>query len=895
MMHSYNLRARWSTICWLIGFVLLNVLLWLVLFRYNGYIFFWDLSGGFPLENSYLQYFFTYSPYDGVDIALKQRAPIMMVVFIIQKVCEMFGASSIGLPIKIVLWIMFAGTYTSFFIFGQKIANLFRISLDNSFKTQFLWMILSLLSLLIPFYLYRIVHLHLFLFPMFYPVFIYIVIALLTRKALSLKLWSVIALFLFFGITTPHAILYFVVTFIVLLGMLFLRREAVSLSQIIRRLAMFIFLAVILNFHWLLLFVSTPIVAPNYTVNESMMDLLTQNLSFFSFFTDTGDWFIAGKELSPLAENSLMQILQILGLYLYISFILFAIKAYRKNVVALSGVIITILVFLSTVPEMPIFHYITTRLVYFDAGWLLREVYRLKFLSSFWMFFLFALGTFTILRTQWTNNRYDLFVSRIIAFTAILLFIAWNLPLSVKIFQYIRPQVVPSGLIDVNNALSKEHYGMVAYLPESSQNNVEWLKTAFPGVDAANRDAIQYALSKPPIHESSSLPNPKSFKERYMYALFGEQSDSIAGKLAQSGIGYFIVEKSSQAPYSMLTSSLQTDAMFQFLHDEANAKVLYDNEHFSLYKLHTYKESFIEKAQHVQEAKLELSTHPDDVFIIDSLSGEYSKESGWNKASLKDPINYEFSQIALRYLPIAPFSREFDGILYSYVADVPEEPYYASTRLELDPQCRRDCDIWAAVLFSPRGGSLSFTVNGETMLLSLREEATEIRWVKLFHGMSFKPGDSAPLTLANEKGFSAITAFAFDASGSFAQQANMATYETEVASPSCYIQERSLFKSIQTFAVTTYCNTPTQLVNSVFESEFLVFDIKTLHFSFANEISVPEGVNSHVVFFVGRKDIALWALLLVESILLVGFCLYVFRPFFANFIPGKMRGKLNSR
>ena len=147
----------------------------------------------------------------------------------------------------------------------------------------------------LPFFSYRISQFHLFYFTTFYPLVVYTFIKLLQTEKKDVLRWCIFfALTLFFGITSPHSILYYGLTLLVLF-IAHVSKNQWSLKLFrdsVIRMIIAGGMVVVTNLYWLIPYVIEKAPAPGYVVSTDMITFLSQNSTFPNYIFDVSEWFL---------------------------------------------------------------------------------------------------------------------------------------------------------------------------------------------------------------------------------------------------------------------------------------------------------------------------------------------------------------------------------------------------------------------------------------------------------------------------------------------------------------------------------------------------------------------------------------------------------------------------
>lgn len=799
-------------LAWFSGFLLITIFLFITVFQYPGYIYYWDLSGAFSLREPFEQYFSTYTLHDGTEVGLKNRIPIVSFIWLVTKFFTIFGFSEGEIAVKVAVWFMFIGAYSAMFfvvgkfdeIFSRKFAVLDRTAKMNLvFRT-----IAALLYLAIPFYVYRISQLHLFFFTTFYPLLIYLYLRFLTSERRDWLKWAgALIIGLFFGITSPHSILYYALTFIVLtLGTW--AKVGYSLkagvAYFVRLLLVGLSTAVV-SLYWLVPYIIEGSPAPGYMINIDTISFLAQNSTFIKFIMDVSEWYMGqNPSLGALLSGSPLITLQYVGIASLYGFATYYVwNRFKSSPHVRWVLLILVLSLVFGVREIPGFSAMYEWLSFSSFGWIIREPNRIRFLWSFWVYLFAVLGFYRyILLTKRENHGRFLSISTYLTLlVTVVSYLFYVLPGFFQHVNYLKPTIVSPAFSVVQEKLAaqKNTWGGVHVYPRIGGYGISWKEPHFPIADETEYLFLPYNLPVAPVQRASVLASPQSDADAMGTAFLERQIDLSPSQLRQLGIEYFLIIKEPRPLYPEFPS-LQTDInqVLAFLAMQKNLEKLVDNSQYALYKLQLETEPILaekpvqspagqeifSKAELINGllvrsnnfSQLAKTLKPDDVVVVykdsdlaylDYLSAEtyqkyeidifskvkrFSPNVSWGRMSLSNKVNGEARNI-LRNAGIYTYDTDrLDQVIYSDKALYKEKvdklviPYSTS--------CESVCELYVKLLLSKKGGAISFAVDDKTpVVVKTNNERETYQWVKVGALSDTNRGN---ITINVENGFQSI-------------------------------------------------------------------------------------------------------------------------------------------
>ena len=489
---------------WISGFVLITVLLWIFVLRFPGYIFYWDLSGAFSLREPFAQYFNTYTPFDGTEVGLKNRIPLVSIFWVLTRLFMIFGFSEGEIVIKFAVWFLFIGAYTAFYIviphldalFARKHAVLERT--DN--MSIYARVVASLLYLALPFFSYRISQFHLFYFTTFYPLVVYTFIKLLQTEKKDVLRWCIFfALTLFFGITSPHSILYYGLTLLVLF-IAHVSKNQWSLKLFrdsVIRMIIAGGMVVVTNLYWLIPYVIEKAPAPGYVVSTDMITFLSQNSTFPNYIFDVSEWFLnQTSTIGAFLQNTPLVVLQYVGVAsLYGFALLYIFSRVKHSPYVRALLFLLVFTLLLGVKDFPGFSWIYSTFSFSSFGWIIREPNRIRFLWTFWIYVFSVLGFYQYIIT---NNlaqsiKFQKISGYLTVLVSIVAFVFYIGPSFITYTGFLKPTVMSSSFSQVQQTLSKEPaWGTTYFYPRKAGYGIGWKKSNFPIADEVDYLFLPY-------------------------------------------------------------------------------------------------------------------------------------------------------------------------------------------------------------------------------------------------------------------------------------------------------------------------------------------------------------------------------------------------------------------
>ncbi len=774
---------------WLLGVLFITIVLWVTVLRYPGYIYYWDLSGAFSYRNPFEQYFFTNSPYDGVEVGLKQRLPIVSIIFVVSKIISFFGVPMGEVAIKVAVWLMFTGAFSAFYYILPNLDNLFskkQAALDRTNSMNIFFQLgASLFYMIIPMYTYRISQLHLFYFTLFYPLIVYFWILFLQSDRSSWKKYAVILVFLFFfGTTTPHSIVYYGLS----LTVLFIGEwSRISwsftwLKLILVRIGILGSCILLTQLYWIIPYLLEGTPSPGYVVSTDMISFLSQNSNSFNFFADISEWYMGqSTNLGAISSESIYVGVQYVGILSLYGFSLYYLNHRFKSskVIRWISFLLLIVLFVS-VKDFPWFTWLYEKVSFSNFGWLLREPNRIRVIWAFWIYTFSVLGLYRYVKISHVFDRLKFLTASVLIVlgVSIISYSFYVLPVFKEHLQYLRPGQFAGTFTEVTKKLEEEKYsswGGVYTYPRIGGYGIPWKQKTFAIADETEYLFLPYNLPIPPVQRASVLASGQSIQDVLGEEFFHGNIKFTAQQLYQLGIQYFLVTK-GPLPLSEYTKNIDKEIVesIKGLKGQASLSVLVENSQYVLFRVNY-------EAQPIAAGQLILSNTPLsfysdinltkgeiiypvseyplsdglDYFIFQenepspysfldyltetvrnrytiSLVNDVTRHASpidWGRMSLKNLVNGESKNINF-INGVRNFERDkSDIVLYS------DSPRDSKKTVEISipstVNCVDSCSVYAKVLMNVSGGNMSISVNSSVTTINTRDAINRYRWVKL--------------------------------------------------------------------------------------------------------------------------------------------------------------------
>ena len=814
-------KHRKKLLLYTIGLLFILTLLYLLILRHPGYIYYWDLSGAFDFRNPFGQYFKIYTPWDGISLGVKNRIPLVSLIYLIYLPFKWLGFSNY-VVIKIAIVLLFLGSYTTFYILFPKLLSIFRKG-DYPEKYIGIWsMILGLLYTFIPFYTYRISQLHLFYMSIFYPLQIYFFLRILNCRRIEKRTILFFILTMFFGLTSPNLIFFNLVTFIIFFIAFLISKNFKwkSIKHAIYSLIIAFIGTLFVNLYWIIPYFLMGSPTPGYVVSNSMVDMLSQGTSLFNFLVGQAEWFVRQGNLGVLDHlNPHIVIVQVIGIILFytiaiIGLFKYVIKSYRYVILIL--LLISAYIVLDI---MPYHNEVFSFLVYSPIGWVFREINRISFFWYFWIYIAFAFGIYRIFLSLLKSRD----VSKIFKFLylpiTILPILIYVLPINVKILQYLKPIQIDSSIQEVFDLVEKDNdFFSVLYYPRVDYYKIPWKKEKFEIADSEEYKWLTYNSPKPSVYLDSVIPNAKPYQALLTEYLYEERETlkNIGGLLNNAGVKYIVVRKAAQ-PINLTQDYARAEIiypMYLYLQDSDEFNLELENEYYAIFKnqsfrsvasnkentiysvssfnilehlprsitndfnirfcnfSETWESCFREDTREKFFIKYEGESYP----YLSLLSKEEKMKYGhylydatfehdinvdWGRASLIDSINGEFRNVLRKYDIHSWDFDVVDKVVYSdkaYVKNSEENIDHVSSISYIDnTSCIGDCVVYAHILTNHLGGDLKIKVNNISKSINTKSDFEMFQWVEIGR-LSFNEEENINISLENKNAFAAVGA-----------------------------------------------------------------------------------------------------------------------------------------
>jgi hypothetical protein len=804
-----------TLLLWFLGVIIILAILTVIILRFPGYIFFFDSSGSFSFRRPFDQYLFTYTPYDGVEVGIKNRLPIISIISGIYYFLRIFFPLSPQDVIKIAFVLLFLGAYTAYFYVFPKIYKIFTKKHDTEEITPFLQVIVPLMYLLIPFFVFRQSMVHMFYLTTFYPLIVYEYLKLLELKKFSYKQIYILVITCFFGFAYTNIIHFYIATFAVLgIGYAIKHINEKTLKEFTRNLTVAGLLVILCSLYWIVPYFLKGSPTPGYVVTDMMIKILGDKSSFMNVLFDTSEWFYdSTKGISVfLQDNQLVYALQVAGaVNIYVFAIIAAIKS-KNRYITTSVVALIVATFLIITKESPIYTALYSGFVYFDFGWLIREPNRLRFFIAFWLFALFSIGmTFSFIKPKGVAHTNDTQTTdlRIFAYVGLVLFGFYTLPWAVKSLILLKPTVLSTELQSADAKLAEDNsFSYVFHAPAFEWYRTPWVNTMFPLVDNLHyQKIIPYGLSRPSSNLSTVIPTVRMKESYLMEMLFYTASEKKQTDVMRSyGIKNILFDNKAIPIFLSVQDNAEyyVESMHDLWQTGNYFNQQYKGNEYELLQVKDFKQSdafFFQREQIITAEPLSVLTQlgSDSLrnntitlknYDIDSIQAadrllvnevnkypyfdyvtkdqrrkhisypyDYLRQYGalvdWGKMSPMDKGSAEMSAI-FRYHGIRVFQyMEDDKVAYSDEA-VSKMNVISQMTYTIDNECMKDCAVFAKVLYSSKGGYLTVSVDNRSKTIStVTDENEGFYWTPIVRSAEFSEKEKG-ITIRNTAGFGAL-------------------------------------------------------------------------------------------------------------------------------------------
>jgi hypothetical protein len=812
------LKKHSKLIIYLIGLVLITTILYFAVLKHPGYIFYWDLSGAFDFRDPFGQYFRLYTPWDGITLGIKNRIPLVTLIYLIYLPFKLLGSSNYTV-IKLSVVLLFLGAYTTMYFLFPKFLKILTKGRYGEKNINIWAMIMALLYSFIPFYAYRLSQLHLFYMSIFYPIHIHLFLKLLKSQKFDIKTIMIFVISMFFGLTSPNIIIFELLSFLILFIIdLFAKKFA---WRRIKKPLLNIFVGAIgvlvSSLYWLIPYFKMGSPQPGYVISEYMIDMLSQGSSLVNFLLGQADWFVGQGDLGVLdAQSASINIVQVIGcVLLYLIAIITLFKYLNRK----HAIFISILLFISfylVLDFVPFHKEIFSFLIYSPIGWVFREINRISFFWYFWIYIIFSLGIFRIYQSI-RSNKENSKVLRIIFIPAIIIpFVIYLLPINIKIFKYLKPVKIDSSITEVFQLLEDDKdYFSVFYYPRVDYYRIPWLENKFDIADSEEYKWLVYNSPKPPVYNSSVIPKEKTPQALYTQYIFEESQhlDRLGFFLKNVGVKYVVVRKAAD-PINITKDYARAEViypMYYNLERDSFFDLVLENEYYAVFKNLVfdsvvkskentlYSLSSFTISEHLPKSVIEkynirfctinqnwdscfdnnvgkkYIVYDDDIYSYLNLLDyeektkygyypfDYTYQSGinvdWGRGSYYDAINGELHNVFRKYDIHAWDFDIVDKVVYSDHSFVNYVEEKENTTSELtftsESVCNGECTVFANVLFNHIGGDLKISINNQEFSLDTKSDFEKFKWVKLGE-INLSTDSNIKFSLTSRNSFNAI-------------------------------------------------------------------------------------------------------------------------------------------
>jgi len=760
------MKNRTAILFWLLGGTILFAALYFFILRYPGYIFYFDSSGSFNYNRPFDQYLFTYTPYDGIEVGIKNRLPIISIIASLYYLTKPILALSSQDVIKIAFVLLFLGAYTAFYLVLPRFyALLWRTKVSaplfTSIQGNLLRVFFSLLYLMVPFFIFRLTMLHMFYFTTFYPLITYVFLQLCDKKIFSWRSILLLTILCFFGFSYTNIIFYYLLTFLLFAGAAFFsKKHSSEKNALIGNLLVAGILIIVTNIYWIAPYFLKDRPEPGYVVTTMMVNALGEKSTFQNVLLDTSEWFVGQGEkvVVFLDQNKMLLAVQLLGAINVYLFSIFALSASKRKSYTFVIIFLILVSFFATVRGSPLYEYLYNTVVYYDFGWLIREPNRQRVFIAFWTFLLFALGIINLTkRGENEDDHKDTYI-KFSAIVALITYIVYVTPWSYNSLVFLKPAQINTDLAKIDSVLASSNgYSYVNTVPSLELYRSSWIERKYDIADMWNYRLNYYSLPRPSLHLNTVVPVARTKESMLSEMLFWQDNtDNTTSLFRYLGVEYTLFDKQA---VPIFTSKLDNEQYYvnpikKALSDEKNWETEYSGDTYLLSKSKNYlkqdslsltRETLVtaeplrivaqlsttslagKDIKFMSKDVIELAPQDkilvyegDKNFALDYLSTkdrnqyvtypfDYTKKYeipvDWGRASSQDKGGAEFTSV-LRYHGIRAYQfLADDKVAYS---DLEGENSVTNKSLKytLTTPCREHCSVYAKVMYSFKGGSL---------------------------------------------------------------------------------------------------------------------------------------------------------------------------------------------
>jgi len=816
---SFYFRNRKKLFFYLIGLIIISALLYFAILRYPGYIYYWDLSGAFDFRDPFGQYFKLFTSWDASNVGLRDRLPLVSLIYLIYLPFKLLGASP-AVVIEIAVVLLFLGAYTAIYFLAPKLVRLFCKSDVEKQGGIYIWsLIVALIYSFIPFYTYRISQLDLFYMSIFYPIQVYLFLRLLNTQKFDWKGIVLFVLVMFFGLTTPNILVFDLFTFVIffIFKFVFSIKNLKSIIAPVINLIVAAVLVLLTNLYWIVPYISSGSPDPGYVVNTSMIQLLSQGTTVVNFLLGQADWFVNQSNLGVLDTSSPIYVIQILGCVVFYVVAIFGLVRHIKKEYLAPIIVLILTSPLLVLNIFPFHDAVFNFLVYSQFGWVFREINRLSFFWYFWLFILFALGAYSIFESILLEGKLN-HVLKIIVLPAIFIpFAIYIFPVNAKFFEYLKPIQIDSSIQSVYNILENDNdYFSVYYYPQEDPYSIPWMTEKFDIADSEEYKLIAYNSPKPSVDISSVIPNGKDFQGLLTDYLFGEKDilPNFASSLASIGVKYVIIEKNVK-PITLTQDYVDSKILqptYSYLSEDPDFSNVLENSYYAVFKnnkftsvvankensVYTY-ESFnilehldstilnnydirfcnfqenVSDCANGEKTNTFLKYDGDTNYFMDFLSESQQEQYGyypydyvfdhaigidWGRASFYDKVNGELHNVFRNYSINAwnfnlVDKAVFSDLPFQKLTESNDSTYTSTLSFAQESKCSGNCEAFAYILYNHIGGNLEIDINGDKSIFNTKSAFEEYRWVDL-GSLTLSYHDKIQFDIKNSGGFSSI-------------------------------------------------------------------------------------------------------------------------------------------
>jgi hypothetical protein len=710
--------------------------------------------------------------------------------------------------IKIAVTLLFIAAYSVFYYLLPRWIELFSRKKANIFKGFVFWRIaLSVIYLFIPFWTYRISQLHMFYMSVFYPIHVYLFIKLLTQKKFDKKLVIFFILSMFLGLTSPHQILFELITFAVIFifYILLSKKKERNFKSIVLNIGLSLFGIMLTNLYWILPYILIEIPSPGYMISDSVVDLLSQGATLKNFLLGQSDWFVNQGNLGIIStEFSSVASIQIFGVVLFYLVSIFGLVKSKLKY-SLPVILLLLISVFFIVPDIPFHNEVIEFLMYSRFGWIFREVNKLNIFWAFWSFLFFSIGMVMVLSSVKKKNYIDKVIKWFVVPSLLVPYLIYIAPVGISFWKFIKPVEIDSTINEVFDYIEEDDdLFYVYYYPTNEPYTIPWMEDRFEISDVVDYQFLTYNSPKPPLFNGSVIPTSKSYSTLFSEYLFQnrEYVGNISEYLSDLGVKYFVIRKNAD-PTRLSDETVEEEFIIpsvEYLEGDEHFENVLENDNYVLYLNKTFGYGVsLSSSKYISADSFSIVEHIDgnedilfcnfpenfsecliqdelpilryldnEFFYLDFLGEEekqkytvypyeFITEHGidvdWGRASFYDRVNGEVHNVFRNYSINAWNFDISDKVVYSDVS-IENTGNQPSFTFEQRVECSDECNVYALVLKNHLGGDLQLEINSDVYSVDTRSDFENYRWMMIDSNRDFS--EETKFTIKNISGFNSI-------------------------------------------------------------------------------------------------------------------------------------------